>query len=223
MTDATFNKIGEGLSFDGAHVAFWGAWGTETRTITLLCPTSGNKDLIADCKKLYPNGFTTTEPVNQGIFVTDRGGNTVLVARTGENSISNFLYWAFSGEPSGTGSGETEVTEPARWRSSAFTALSSEGVGYEVAFKATKSDGTQGIYEAGTGPTPPLTPVVDTTMDGAEIDSDVNALNSPTPLMATSVGIERDGFRAGNLAVSVAMANADASVSWAGLYMTTIR
>lgn len=226
VTGATFSKIGEGLSFDGSYVSFWGAWGTETRTITLQCPTSGNKDLVADCKKQYPKGFTTTEPVNQGIFVTDTStGATNLVAETGTGSADfyNFLYWVFSGEPSGTGGGEgTESVEPARWRSSAFTALSSAGSGssYLVAFKGTKVDGTQGVYEAGAGQTPALTTVVDTNTLGSAIDSAVNNLVSPTPLMVTSVGIERDGFRNGQLAMSVSMANADASVSWAGLYLT---
>jgi hypothetical protein len=28
-----FNKLGEGVSFDGRFVAFWGAWGTATRTL----------------------------------------------------------------------------------------------------------------------------------------------------------------------------------------------
>lgn len=223
VADATFNKIGEALSFDGHYVSFWGAWGDETRTITLQCPTTGNKDLIADCESQYGGtGFETTEPVNQGFFVTDTStGETYLVARTGVDGFYNFLYWVFSGEPSTTGSGETE-SEPARWRSSAFTALSSadSGGNYLVAFKGTKSDGTQGIYEAGAGQTPTLSTVVDTDTEGSVIDPAIDNLVSPTPLMVTSVGIERDGFRNGQLAVSVSMANADASVSWAGLYLT---
>lgn len=32
-----FNKLGEGLSFDGRFVSFWGAWGTATKTIVLEC------------------------------------------------------------------------------------------------------------------------------------------------------------------------------------------
>lgn len=157
--------------------------------------------------------------------MTDTSTNpatTVLVAKTGTGSgdFYNFLYWVFSGEPSGTGSGETE-SEPPRWRSSAFTALSSAGNGsYLVAFKGTKGDKTQGIYEAGAGQTPALTTVVDTTTPGLNIDPAISALVSSTPLMVTSVGIERDGFRDGRLAVSVSMANADASVSWGGLYLT---
>ena len=33
--DPTFTALGEGLAFDGRYIAFWGAWGTETRPITL--------------------------------------------------------------------------------------------------------------------------------------------------------------------------------------------
>ena len=209
-------------------MSFWGAWGTQERTITLQCPTSGEKARIDYCNTKYPNGFTTTEPMNQGIFVTDAmTGTTVLVARTGgvaDDNFSNFLYWVFSGRPPGTGGGDTEGTvfEPARWRSSAFTALSAATARlYKVAFKATKNDGTQGIYLS-SGSNLQLafhTVVVDTNTPGAVVDPEINTLVSETPLKVTSVGIERDGFRNQRLAVAVSMANADASVSWAGLYL----
>ena len=39
-----FNRLGEGVSFDGRFVAFWGAWGAETKTLVLQCPTEGNQD-----------------------------------------------------------------------------------------------------------------------------------------------------------------------------------
>ncbi len=219
-------QIGEGLSFDGHYVAFWGAWGTETKTILLTCPSDGDPDLIASCAQTYPNGYDATELVNQGIFVTDTTtGNTVLVAKTGTGTtdFSDFLYWVFSGMPPGTGGSEGEV-EPPRWRSSAFAALSPAGAGsYEVAFKATKTDQTQGIYLV-SGLTPSAAPVkvVDTHTPGSDIDPDIYTLTSPTPLIVSSVGVERDGFRNGNLAISVSMANADASVSWAGLYLTVV-
>ena len=48
---ATFNGLGEGGAFDGRYVGFWGAWGTETRTVRLYCPTEGNKDRIAYCNR----------------------------------------------------------------------------------------------------------------------------------------------------------------------------
>ncbi len=47
----TFNRLGEGVAFDGRYVGFWGAWGTETKTVRLYCPTEGNKDRIAYCNQ----------------------------------------------------------------------------------------------------------------------------------------------------------------------------
>ena len=32
-------------------MGFWGAWGAETRTVRLYCPTEGNKDRIAYCNQ----------------------------------------------------------------------------------------------------------------------------------------------------------------------------
>ena len=61
----TFNQLGEGLSFDGRFVGFWGSFGSETRTITLQCPTDGNKDLIQYCNEQYPDGYTTTVPCSR--------------------------------------------------------------------------------------------------------------------------------------------------------------
>ena len=37
----TFTQFGEGLSYDGRLVSFWGAWGEETRTVRLYCPEGG--------------------------------------------------------------------------------------------------------------------------------------------------------------------------------------
>jgi hypothetical protein len=223
VPNETFNMIGEGLSFTGRYVSFWGAWGTNTRNITLYCPTDGNADLIAYCNATYPNGFQTTEPVNQGIFVTDvLTRKTVMVAQTGQDNYYNFIYWVYSGRPPGTGGGDTDDFEPARWRFSAFTALTANGSSYRAAFKATKDDQvTQGIYLA-SGPNPSLTShltVVDTNTDGSTIDPVVSTLGSLTPLTVTSVGVERDGFRNRRLALSIGMSNLDASVSWAGLYV----
>jgi hypothetical protein len=42
------------------------------------------------------------------------------------------------------------------------------------------------------------------------------------PLIVTAVGIERDGLRANWLAFNSSMANADASVSWAGVYVSKL-
>ena len=65
-----FNKLGEGVSFDSRFVGFWGAWGSETRTITLQCPTDGNKDLIAYCNEQYPDGYTTRFPCIRAFLFT---------------------------------------------------------------------------------------------------------------------------------------------------------
>lgn len=230
VSGATFNKLGEGLSFNGRFVSFWGAWGTETRSLTLICPTDGNAARIAYCNAQYPNGFTTTVPVNQGIFVVDiRTGRVVMVARTGSDDFQDFLYWVFSGMVPGgdgdEGGGEADDGEPARWRASAFAAISPDRDNdrYFIAFKGTKTDGTQGIYEttAALNQIPNVDQhltLVDTNTDGADIDPDIPS--SSTPVMVTSVGIERDGFRNGVLAVALSMANADSSVTWAGLYIT---
>ena len=45
-----FNKLGEGVSFDGRFVAFWGAWGAENKTVRLYCPKEGNKDRKKYCE-----------------------------------------------------------------------------------------------------------------------------------------------------------------------------
>jgi hypothetical protein len=55
------------------------------------------------------------------------------------------------------------------------------------------------------------------------VDPSVAAMSSDTdPLIVTAVGIERDGLRANWLAFNSSMANADASVSWAGVYVSKL-
>lgn len=88
----TFNKLSEGLSFDGRFVAFWGAWGSEVKELVLQCPSDGNKNRVKYCKDLYGDGvnpgsvsagFHTTIPLHQGIFVHDTStGKTRAVAKT---------------------------------------------------------------------------------------------------------------------------------------------
>jgi hypothetical protein len=120
---STFNRIGEGLSFDGRFVAFWGAWGSEVRDLVLQCPTDGNKNVVAYCKELYGDGttagsvdlgFHTTVPVHQGIFVHDIISHlTWPVAKT-PNNYSDFVYWNFSGKvppPKGGSGGDGENGE----------------------------------------------------------------------------------------------------------------
>jgi hypothetical protein len=130
---ATFAHVGEGISFDGRYVGFWGAWGTGTRTIRLYCPGEGNRDRIDFCNQQLvcrdtgevlgdPNSICddTSDmmygtscyvdrevPLNQGIFVHDtRRGYTQLAARTGED-FEDFVYWNYSGKPPCVGSGHS--------------------------------------------------------------------------------------------------------------------
>jgi len=101
VPDATLAQFGEGLSYDGRYVAFWGAWGNQTRTITLVCPADGNQALIAYCLQQYPTGeITVQERVNQGIFVYDTVRKKLfMVAETGHDAYNEFLYWTYSGRP----------------------------------------------------------------------------------------------------------------------------
>ena len=97
QVDATFSRLGEGLSYDGRFVGFWGAWGDDTRTLRLYCPQEGNRvrreycnhvgefdpdtgtsdgDPFSNCTDegdpMYPTCYQEKEvPVNQGIFVHD--------------------------------------------------------------------------------------------------------------------------------------------------------
>ncbi len=221
---ATFTFFGEGLSIsrDGRYVSFWGAWGAETTPKTLYCLSDGEQDVIAYCNEQYPDGYVVNIPVHQGIFVHDAQRKlTYAVAKTGQDGLTDFLYWVFSGRPPGTGGGDEPTLEPPRWRSSAFAALSAvPGSAVMTAFKGTKS-GFDGIYvRKGLSAYVPLVTVVETlNSTGQTIDPE-----APANSIVTAVGIERDGFRNGNLAVSVAMLYEDplTSVGWAGLYLTPI-
>lgn len=210
--------IGEGLSFDGHSVAFWGGWGTETFTQIVACPEEGNQARVQFCldeseNPNNPNGIGNGEfafevLANQGIFVTDlETTGTRLVAQTGVD-FSTFLFWNFSGRV--PGSENEEDGELARWRSSAFTGLS----GSQVAFQGTTGLGEEGIY-AQLGRGLPLTTVVQTGMDGSVLDPDAAGL----PI--TSLAIERDGLRKGWFAISASMGNEEES--WAGIYVTRSR
>lgn len=210
-----FNRLGEGLSFDGRYVAFWAAWGTETFTVTLYCPTEGNKDRIAFCNAQYPNGFLAQMPVHQGIFVHDTLLNqTYAVAKTG-SQFDNFLYWNFSGMVEG---GIEEDGEPAKWRSAAFVALSGNMFSFHVVLKGVKG-GVDGLY-FGSGPGLAATvKLLDTTTPGQTVDP-----VAPAGSTISSLGIERDGFRNGWLAITASMANAGTTTeaNWGGIYVTRI-
>ena len=224
--DEGFRSFGEALSVssDGRRVAFWASWGTDTFPKTLYCPTDGDADLIAYCNSLYPSGLAVNVPVHQGIFVHDADtSETIRVARTGDDGVQDLLYWVFSGQPPGVGGGDPG-TELARWRSSAFAALDSPAGGsLQVAFKAQRDD-TDGIYlrEAWAFQYQlPLVVVAEVgSTDGVSIDP-----AAPPGSLVSAVGVERDGFRNGHLAIAASMLyviDPETSVGWAGVYAAPI-
>ncbi len=217
---ATFNKFGEGLSYDGKNMAFWGAWGTDTRRVKLHCPADGNADIIAECQVQCPrvdeigNYCVKSVPVNQGIFVRRPDGSIRKIAQSGPDSTyKDFLFWVFSGRPPGTADSESEDFEGPRWRSSAFVAVTARGTGIATAFKAKKQDNEVGIYSrVGLDP---IQPVVVVGQDAATIDP-----AAPAGAAVSAVGLERDGFRNCVLAINASFLNATTSESWAGVYAT---
>ena len=150
----TFTRLGEGLSYDGRFVGFWGAWGAATRTVRLYCPEEGNRDRRFFCNRtpdpqtgVIPGGgdgdtnsicydadnnrlpvcYQEKEvPVNQGIFVYDTvgKGKLRLVARAGVDAGFDDFVY-WNYSGAPPGVGESEGdAEPPRWRSSAFQAVS---------------------------------------------------------------------------------------------------
>ncbi|MEZ5396849.1 MAG: hypothetical protein R2724_29260 [Bryobacterales bacterium] len=130
----TFAAFGEGLSFDGRHVGFWGAWGNKTRTVRLYCPTEGNQDRIAYCNQELvcadtgqvlgdPNSVCNDPtdpnygiacyqekhvPVGQGVFVHDvKTRRTQVVAKVSDG-FDDFLFWNYSGKTPCVGAGHSE-------------------------------------------------------------------------------------------------------------------
>jgi hypothetical protein len=129
-----FNGLGEGLAFDGRHVAFWGSWGKATKTVRLHCKTEGNKDRIDYCNRAlhcadtgeilgHPDSICDDEndpyfgvscyqekevPVNQGIFVHDIKNRRMYVIATTDAGLDDFLFWNFSGKTPCMGGGHSE-------------------------------------------------------------------------------------------------------------------
>jgi len=226
IAGAFFTTFGEGLAYDGRYVAFWGAWGTDTRDVVLACPTDGNKDRIAYCLEVFaPDGITTMQvPVNQGIFLHDTATRkTLMVARAGiGEGFEDFLYWVYSGRPPGVGHTDDDSDgEPPRWRSSAFTAVDgSRG----VLFKGSRSPipevtvPSSGIYGAGH-----LGGALTEVFPAVEVGDFVGKLDARAPAgsTVTSVGIEREGLRSGWVTLTVSTLN-PAGESWAGVYATFV-
>lgn len=214
----TFTNFGEGLSFDGRYVAFWGSWGSATRTINLACVTDGNASLLAYCNTTYPNGYTTTVPVNQGIFVYDTQTATAYPVAATDTRFADFLFWTFAGSPPGVGGSTDTTKEPPHWRAAAFVAVSGDpSGGFQVAYKGAATDGDSAIYLS-QGPSTPRTIVVVKTSDVAtKIDP-----AAPAGAAVTSVALERDGFRGRWLTLSLSMLDPVTSASWAGVYATSV-
>jgi hypothetical protein len=244
--DPTFTQLGEGLAFDGRYIAFWGAWGTDMREITLTCPAEGNAALSAACLEQFPSGWTTKPvPVNQGIFLFDTVRMKLwMVAQAGtDQQFQDFLYWVFSGSTGTTGgssgsggsggsgasggSGEEGPTdaEPPRWRASAFAAV----------------DGTRGVIFKGSlmpaeGFTPPTSGIYGAAFRGSTVDpvfkiveagDSIPAIDPAAPTGSTigSLGIERESLRNGWLTLTLASAETESTEEaevegWAGIYAT---
>ncbi|HEY0720416.1 MAG TPA: hypothetical protein VGE50_04085 [Gammaproteobacteria bacterium] len=224
-----FTRLGEGLSFDGRFVAFWGAWGTASKTLRLQCPSEGNAERIAFCQ-MYFNNFEVQVPLHQGIFVHDiRKKQTLVVAKT-PSDFDDFLFWNFSGHV--PGSSEGDDGEPARWRASAFAAVSGRVDGqlndanFHTAFKARSGEVAEGLYVApldgiylrkGPG-SARLVPLIEAGMDGTLIDP--QAMSDGTPLPVTEMGLERDGFRGNALAINATMGSEETGMS--GVYISEV-
>jgi hypothetical protein len=231
-SSAKFNRLGEGVSFDGRFVAFWGAWGTETKTLHLQCRNEGNAARVQYCLDYY-NRYEVQVPVKQGIFVHDtKTGQTHTVAKAPVD-FADFLFWNFSGRTPGTGEGDDDG-EFARWRSSAFAAVSGlvhgnlADVTFHAAFKARTGevvDGSypapiDGIYLTKAPGQSEIYGLVETGMDGTLLDTEaVDGLGNPLPV--TEMGIERDGFRGSSIVINASMGSEE--TGWAGIYLTELK
>ena len=223
-------RIGEGLSFDGRFIAFWAAWGEETKTIRLFCPTDANPDIQVYCAGVdplsrydddYDRWYQDKEvPVNQGIFFYDLITKKTFLASKTPADFADFIFWGYSGRVPGSGA-ETDA-EPPRWRSATFLTIS-EG---ELVFKARTGylgkhneyfDPIDGLYLANPLAGKPLEAVAVMGMDGALFDQHL----TPGTMPVTGVGVEREGFRGNKLVITLAMANEEEG--WGGVYITTVR
>ena len=218
VAGTTFNKLGEGLSFDGRYVAFWGAWGSGEKARLLRCPTDGNTSVLAACNAMYPHGYVARVPIQQGIFVYDLSEGTLVPVAKSSGEFDDFVYWVFSGRPPSTGDSDGgDVAEPPRWRSSSFIAVAGHSSNlFDVAFKA-QIGTTDGIYFA-QGPEPsPILTVLDTAMPGWSVDS-----QSPEGSSIVTLGLERDSHRENWLVVTASMLDPVTTESNAGVYVTPV-
>ncbi|MCO6509816.1 MAG: hypothetical protein J5I65_03415 [Aridibacter famidurans] len=224
-------RLGEGLSFDGRYVAFWGAWGNEMRNLRLNCPADGNPDIVAYCRggdtrsrydEEYDIWYQMQQvPANQGIFIYDVLARQTYLVADNLNGFADFQFWVYSGKVPGTGGGDDIDAEPPRWRSSAFAAVSESNVVFKARTAVQGKDGTyfapiDGIYMKDPVNGKPMRIVAETGMDGALFD----AALTPGTMPVTELGIERDGYRGRRLAINLAMGNEEAG--WGGIYFTVV-
>ncbi len=223
-------RLGEGLSFDGRLVAFWGAWGTQTRTIRLNCPVDGNRDLIAYCNGVDPNSILdpVTQTwyqlkqvhVGQGIFVMDTMTNQSHLVANSTTDFTDFLFWVYSGKPPGTGDGD-EDAEPPRWRQSAFLSVYDGLIAIKARTASLNSQNeyvniVDGLYIKNIANDGDLKTIIETGMDGSIFDP----ILAPNDMRVVGFGIEREGLRGRNLAITVSMANEEES--WGGIYIASV-
>ena len=241
---STFTGLGEGVAFDGRYVGFWGAWGPETRTVRLFCPTEGNKDRIDYCNRRLvcaDTGETLGDPesvcndvsdpnfgircyqekqvpVHQGIFVHDTlGGATRTVAKT-KARFDDFLFWSYSGKTPCVGSGHSMEGAEDDGEAARWRSSSFVAVsGLYVVFKAVSGE-VVGIY-LNRQPGQDLVTLLDTQTDGQALDP-----AAPLGSTITELGIEREGLRGDWLAVSAKMGieGGTEEEGMAGIYVTRL-
>jgi len=173
-------------------------------------------------------------PLHQGIFVHDiKTRRTQIVAKTGAQ-FDEFLFWNYSGKTPCVGGGHSEEGaeddgEPARWRSSAFVAVSGKGgANFMAAFKARTGELVDGVYtdpldgiylRSGPGLGQAIVTVLDTTMDGLALDPE-----APAGSTITELGLERESLRGNWLAINASMGIEGGSEEegMAGVYLTKL-
>ena len=228
-TPEPLSRLGETIAFDGRYVAFWGAWGAEMMSIKMYCPVDGNRDILAFCNGVDPKSIYDKDadrwyqinqvPANQGIFVYDVQTGMSYLAADNMGYLKDFLFWVYSGHIPG---GDEEDAEPPRWRGAAFVAQSDGWVAFKGRITPPTDqriyvDPVDGIYMVnpiiGNG----IKIVIETGMDGAYLDTSIpNYFRATLPV--SNIGIERDGFRGNNLAITATMD--DGENSWGGVYVT---
>ena len=248
----TFNALGEGSSFDGRFVGFWGAWGSETRTLRLYCPQEGNKDRIAYCNQALvcrdtgetrgdpesicddetdPNFGTACYvereiPVNQGIFVHDtRRKQSQLIARTG-SSFEDFLFWNYSGKTPCAGSGHSEEggeDDGESVRWRASAFLSVSGRGGVTYNVAFKAASADDVTGIYLKKHPGKSNLV--TVADTTMPGQYLDPEAPADSRIIALGIEREGLRGRWLAINATMGveGGEEEDGMAGIYVTRVR